>query len=259
MTMKLVPGVIISHRTAPQWGSGKVLDVAADKVTIIFSDGETRKIKESHLDALQAADPDSYQEPVKKAPLQRTKKTDGTSAKPRQTSQSLPKIIFQEFDFTYPKQLRKQFAHDTSGQIEAWQREYPFLFDVRDASLANDYQGRSLNPHFLEWYAAIKMYETLGYYSLNEKYECSGHAAKQGLLRRLVSEDAFRFMVNPHPVYGSGLCPELLLYRPDLSDWCFCIVKGQKNVLKSEQARFWQELTAITGKKIIQVCLKEGI
>ena len=84
--MKLDPGVIISHRTAPQWGSGKVLDVAADKVTIIFSDGETRKIKESHLDALQAADPDSYQEPVKKAPLQRTKKADGTSSKPRPTS-----------------------------------------------------------------------------------------------------------------------------------------------------------------------------
>jgi uncharacterized protein DUF3553 len=255
--MKLKPGVIISHSSAPQWGSGKVLEVAADKITIIFNDGEIRKIKESHLDFLQPADPASFQEPVKKTPRQRTTSTSSTSSKSRQAGQGLPKVLSQEFAFTYPKQLRKQFAHDTRGQIEAWQREYSFLFDVRDASLATSYQGRSLSPHFLEWYAAIKMYETLGYYSLNKNYECPDHAAKQGLLRRLLSEQAFRFLVNPHPVYGEGHCPELLLYKPDLSDWCFCTVKGPKDTLQLEQARYWQELIAVSDKKIMQVCLKE--
>ena len=255
--MKCKPGMIVSHSTAPQWGSGRVLEVAADKVTIIFSDGETRKIKESHLDSLQPADPETFQEPVRKAPQQRIKKTAATASKPRQSGLVFPKVISGEFDFTYPKHLRKQFAQDTRGQVETWQREYPFLFDVRDASLATSYQGRSVSPHFLEWYAAIKMYETLGYYSLNEKYECPDHAAKQGTLRKLVSEEAFRFIVNPHPVYGAGLCPELLLYKPDLSDWCFCTVRGPKDTLQLEQARYWQELIAVTGKKIMQVCLKE--
>jgi hypothetical protein len=255
--MKLKPGVIISHSTAPQWGSGKVLEVATDKVTIIFSDGETRKIKITHLDSLQPADLESYQEPAKNTPPRRSRITSTTPSKTRQTPQMLPRVISEDFTFTYPKHLRKQFVHDTSGQIEAWQRDYPFLFDVRDASLANDYQGRSLSPHFLEWYAAIKMYETLGYYSLNEKYECSGHAAKQGLLRKLLSEEAFRFTTNPHPVYGEIPCPELLLYKPDLTDWCFCTVKSPKDTLQSDQVRYWQELITVTGKKIMQVFLKE--
>jgi hypothetical protein len=257
MSVKLKPGIIVSHSSAPQWGSGKVLEVAADKVTIIFSDGEIRKIKESHVDALEPADPESYQEPVKKVTRTRTAGTTVKTAKPRPSSQGVPKVISGEFDFSYPKHLRKQFAHDTRGQVETWQREYPFLFDVRDATLATSYQGRALSPHFLEWYAAIKMYETLGYYSLNKNYECTDHAAKQGLLRRLVSEEAFRFLVNPHPVYGEGHCPELLLYRPDLSDCCFCTVQGPKGTMKLEQARYWQELIAVSGKKIMQVCLKE--
>lgn len=255
--MLLKPGVIIAHSTAPQWGSGRVLDVAADKVTILFSDGETRKIKESHLDSLQPAAPESFQEPVKKTPLRAVRKTTATTSKSRQSGHVVPRVVSQEFDFTYPKYLRKQFVQDTRGQIETWQRDYPFLFDVRDATLANEYQGRALNPHFLEWYAAIKLYETLGYYSLNKNYECPDHAAKQGLLRRLASEEAFRFVINPHPVYGEGLCPELLLYKPDLSDWCFCTVTGPKDTLQLERARYWQELIAVTGKKIMQVSLKE--
>ena len=256
--MKLRPHDIVSHSSAPHWGSGKVLEVAPDKVTIIFSDGETRKIKDSHLDALQPADPDSYQEPVKKAPPVRSRKTDAAPVKKRAAAPAIPKLVFEEFNFSYPKHLRKQFVHDTRGQIEAWQRAYPFLFDVRDASLANDYQGRALNPHFLGWYAAIQLFETEGYYSLNQNYASAGHAAKQGTLRKLVSEEAFNFMVNPHPVHGEGLCPELLLYKPDFSEWCFCTVTGPKNTLLPKQARYWQELMALTGKKIMMVSLKEA-
>ena len=95
MSMKLKPGVIISHSSAPQWGSGKVLEVAADKVTIIFSDGETRKIKESHLGSLLPADPASYQEPVKKTLRQRSASTPRTSTKSRQAGQVLPKVLSQ--------------------------------------------------------------------------------------------------------------------------------------------------------------------
>lgn len=256
--MNLKPGIIVSHNSAPQWGSGRVLEAAADKVTIIFNDGETRKITAAFFAALQPADPASFQEPARKTPQLRTKKAAATPSKPRSSNMVVPRVISGEFDFTYPKHLRKQYAQDTRGQLETWQREYPFLFDVRDASLASDYQGRGVSPHFLQWYAAIKMFEVLGYYSLNEKYESPEHAAKHGMLRKLVSEEAFHFIVNPHPVYGAGLCPELLLYKPDFSDWCFCTVLGPKDTIQYEQARYWQQLIAITGKKIMQVCLKEA-
>lgn len=254
--MTLQPGAIVCHSGAPQWGSGRIQEVAADKVVILFSDGEIRKIKESHLSSLQPADPASFQEPVKKA-APRVKKSVSAEPRSRQSGQALPRVIAEEMEFSYPKHLRKQFQHDPSGQIETWQRDYPFLFDVRDASLANDYNGRALSPHFLEWFAAITLYEKLGYYSLNRSYETVGHAAKQGLLRKLVSEEAFRFITKPHPVYGAGLCPELLLYRPDFSDWFFCTVKGAKGGPTPEQARFWRELLTITGRKIMQVTVKE--
>jgi hypothetical protein len=256
--MKLQTGIIVSHSSAPQWGAGKVMEITQDKVAILFSDGETRKITASFLGALVPADPSTYLEPVKKVAAQRVKKTATTASKTRSSGQVLPRVISEELNFSYPKHLKKQFQLDTRGQIEAWQRDYPFLFDVRDASLANEYQGRTLSPHFLEWFAAIKIYETLGYYSLNQSYETIGHAAKQGLLRKMASEDAFRFMTTPHPVYGEGLCPELLLYRPDFSDWCFCTVRGPKDSLQPEQAYFWRELLAITGKKIMQVTIKEA-
>ena len=53
-------GNIVSHSGAIEWGVGKVVEVAALKATIQFSDGIIRKIASSHYTILEPADPASF-------------------------------------------------------------------------------------------------------------------------------------------------------------------------------------------------------
>jgi hypothetical protein len=53
-------GNVVSHNGAQEWGVGKVVEVAALKATIQFSDGIIRKIASSHYTFLQPADPASF-------------------------------------------------------------------------------------------------------------------------------------------------------------------------------------------------------
>ena len=53
-------GSLVSHAGAIQWGTGKVMEVAALKATIQFSDGIIRKIASSHYTILHPADPASF-------------------------------------------------------------------------------------------------------------------------------------------------------------------------------------------------------
>lgn len=53
-------GNIVSHAGAIEWGVGKVVEVAALKATIQFSDGIIRKIASSHFTILEPADPASF-------------------------------------------------------------------------------------------------------------------------------------------------------------------------------------------------------
>ena len=49
-------GNSVTHAEAIKWGVGKVLEVAALKATIQFSDGIIRKIASSHYSILRPAD-----------------------------------------------------------------------------------------------------------------------------------------------------------------------------------------------------------
>ncbi|GAM09335.1 hypothetical protein OR1_01610 [Geobacter sp. OR-1] len=63
--MTITAGSIVKHQGAPEWGSGKVVEISASRVTIDFSDGISRKIAVSHFGTLQPADRDSYLPPPK--------------------------------------------------------------------------------------------------------------------------------------------------------------------------------------------------
>ena len=65
MTFKI--GSVVSHASATEWGTGKVLEVAVDRLTIQFSDGKSRKIAASHYALLQPADAAAYIAPAKVA------------------------------------------------------------------------------------------------------------------------------------------------------------------------------------------------
>lgn len=71
--MTIKQGTVVSHPGAIAWGVGKVLEVAAFKATIQFSDGIVRKIASSHYGTLQPGDPALFVPmaaniPVAKAP-----------------------------------------------------------------------------------------------------------------------------------------------------------------------------------------------
>jgi hypothetical protein len=57
-------GTVVSHSGAAEWGVGKVLEVAALKATIQFSDGITRKIASSHFAVLHPANPACFEPPA---------------------------------------------------------------------------------------------------------------------------------------------------------------------------------------------------
>ena len=54
--MNIKRGTMVSHAGANEWGVGKVVEVAALKATIQFSDGVIRKIASSHYSSLEPAD-----------------------------------------------------------------------------------------------------------------------------------------------------------------------------------------------------------
>jgi hypothetical protein len=258
VTMSVKTGTIVSHSVAPQWGSGRVIAVAADKLTIEFSDGQTRKIVAAHFPSLSLADPASFSAPATKTP----------SAKPRKApvkktilkvvpKQDIPNVISDELSLTYPKDTRLKFENESGELVDAWVKQYGFLFDDDDVRMATGIEGQKQQMHFSEWFAAIKMFESTGYYSLNEKYECSDSLAKQTVLKKLVSPEVLRFMVKHTPEKGDMNCPDLLMYKPDYSDWYFCDVKGPGDNLRPEQAQYWQELIEVTGKRIVRVNVKE--
>lgn len=111
--MSVKTGTIVSHSVAPQWGSGKVIAVAADKLTIEFSDGQTRKIVAAHFPSLRLADPASFSAPAAKS----------SAAKPRKTpvkkivlkvvpKQDIPDVISDELSLTYPRETRLKFESE---------------------------------------------------------------------------------------------------------------------------------------------------
>ncbi len=67
--MLIKTGIIVSHTGALEWGAGKVIHVSADKATIDFSDGISRKIAASHFNILQPAAADSYSPPPQAEPV----------------------------------------------------------------------------------------------------------------------------------------------------------------------------------------------
>lgn len=69
MVVIIVPGLVVVHESAPEWGAGKIAAVTASVATIEFSDGKTRKISSSHFGALVSSDRSNWKpHPVEAAP-----------------------------------------------------------------------------------------------------------------------------------------------------------------------------------------------
>jgi hypothetical protein len=135
----------------------------------------------------------------------------------------------------------------SEGLCEEWAATYPQLFDANDLQIARN--QAHLGYHYYEWLAAILLYHAWGYLSLVEHFEFKSHERKQSILRKLVTTDVIALMTDRRQ-HGRTQCPDLLVYKPDLSEWFFCEVKGPGDRLSSRQKEYFQALAEVSGEPI---------
>ena len=167
------------------------------------------------------------------------------------------------WEFNYSKSLRERNMMD-SCFIKEWYGKYNsvsegILFDEDDLKLAT---GKQRTNHFHEWYAAVTLYEKYGYLSLVEKYELSkSHPRKHGMLRTLAGDEFAKFADSGRKIEIGGKekldqrqCPDLLVYKPDLTEWFFCEVKAGEEITLSQDS-FFPIVRKMTGKPVYLLVL----
>ena len=141
-----------------------------------------------------------------------------------------------------------------SGElIDAWAGQYPHLFDADDVRRAKAHAHTG--HQFVEWLAAVKVFEEFGYRSLLQRYDSPSHEDKLKILRRLLPDDIREFLLGRRQREDRAtLWPDLLVYKPDYSDYFFCEVKG-RDALRPEQVDLFLKLSEKTGHpvKMVQV------
>jgi hypothetical protein len=120
-------------------------------------------------------------------------------------------------------------------------------FDEYDLRIAKN--QAELGYHYFEWLAAVLLYHTYGYLSLVEQYQFKNHKRKHAILKRLVEPRVIEF-IQEHPAYGNIQCPDLLVYKPDESDWFFCEVKSPNDTLREKQVSFFRSLSRVSRKPV---------
>jgi len=161
-----------------------------------------------------------------------------------------PELDPQYFDLwrlPYTRQHRDRFR-DGSLRDEWFARYQGPCFDQDDLRLATTQPGN----HFFEWLGAISLYNALGVYSLIEKFESKKtHPRKFEVFEKLMDPETFKFVLDyGTDEYGSTGCPDLLLYRPDLSDWFFCETKERTESFTPRQVPYFTELAKRTGRRV---------
>ncbi|HLE03289.1 MAG TPA: VRR-NUC domain-containing protein [Anaerolineales bacterium] len=126
-----------------------------------------------------------------------------------------------------------------------WASRYPFLFDAADLDMTRS-QPRY---HFYEWFAAVEIYEHIGFHSLAEKYQFKKHKQDHAIFKELVGLSAY------HQIAESGnsarpQAPDLLVYKPDRSEWFFCEVKGPGDDITPTQSQFFAMIERVTGSPV---------
>lgn len=166
----------------------------------------------------------------------------------------MPESIFPVLaTYISPEPLRRRWRE---GSLSTeWAAAYPEVFDKDDLRIANT--QAHLGYHYFEWLAAILLFHTQGFLSLVEKYAFRSHARKRRVIERICDPLSVEFIL------GMGReskvqCPDLLIFKPDGSDWSFCEVKGPSDRLRQEQVTLFAEITGATGKAVHVVEFREA-
>jgi hypothetical protein len=141
--------------------------------------------------------------------------------------------------FCFDKRKREQFREGRLGP--EWARRYPYLFDQDDVRIYGTQAQHGY--HFFEWFAAVLFYESTGFRTLMEKYDC--HPNKLRLFERFVPKEVCEFVCA-----DSTGAPDLFVFDDYSTDWFFCEVKGPRDELRDHQLRFFRRLYDLTGKPV---------
>jgi len=145
--------------------------------------------------------------------------------------------------------FRKRFQ--TGELAKGLHSKYPNIFDDDDLRLALSQP----NYHFYEWVAARYLYEERGYYSLVEQYQYKSHKRKQSILQKLDFDSLLKAI--EYQEQGKKVqSPDLLVYKPDFSDWFFCEVKSETDRLREVQKKHFEILSTIVNKPIYILKIK---
>lgn len=113
-----------------------------------------------------------------------------------------------------------------------WHHRYPELFDEADERVLRTVHQRRYN--FLEWLAAVLLFEATGYRSLVAKYTAKSHPNKRLVLGRCLPPPLLEWVLRYEP--GQ---PDLFCYSHDFGSWFFCEVKGPGDRIRDNQ-REWR-------------------
>ena len=108
------------------------------------------------------------------------------------------------FEFPFTRQQKRLYA--TGKLLSTWVKKYPFLFDHQDLKVARNQNSR----HFYERLAAIIIYETTGYRSLVENYDCGPrHPLRNAKFAKKVGKTVFDLLMS-----DSSETPDSFVYKP---------------------------------------------
>lgn len=144
--------------------------------------------------------------------------------------------------YVYNPLARESFS---SGRLrEEWTNQYHMLFD----EIAKDTARNQIRYHYFEWQAAVNLFDKYGFYSLVEKYQFKSHKVQHQIFKDLVPLSVIQLLESRK--YGSQQMPDLLVYRPDRSDWFFCEVKGIRDRERIKQNALFDEIQELTLKPV---------
>ena len=146
---------------------------------------------------------------------------------------------------TFERDLKVEWKESTLWMT--WADRYPMLFDADDRRLAAS--QTHLGFHFVEWLAAIHLWETRGLRSLISKYQYPRHKLKLATFTRYAGAEVVQ-MVQEARKAGGAQAPDLFLYDPEGTNWMFCEVKGPRDRLRDSQIRLFSSLATATGRAV---------
>lgn len=144
----------------------------------------------------------------------------------------MPSAVDCDYTFLFHRSQRQRFR---DGELVGeWRRRYPQLFDDADERVLRTKHQRNYN--FLEWLAAVLLFESTGYLSLVAKYTSKNHPQKHDKLRGCLTPSVDAWLRTNE----SGQ-PDLFVYSLSNAEWFFCEVKGSTDRMRDNQ-REWRKL-----------------